>query len=227
MATTLPIRKIYIDSRWCTPDSVSSSNFKVQVPRTMQMPDNTVFFVNDVCIPHTWTTIETGFNDKLYVLLLQTPAGVYSNHLLTLLAQNYTVPTFIQELQRAFATLPGDFSVTPDVNNGARIAVTDSSVKFKILTDDDVTTQRYWFEGRIDPNEINSANDNINNTVSSDTLIDISGYYSTGFMRLNWLNNIYITSPNLGSFDTIFAGRGDNNIIKKSSCNGQLWFYGY
>ena len=44
MATTLPIRKIYIDSRRCTPDSVSSSNFKVQVPRTMQMPDNTVFF---------------------------------------------------------------------------------------------------------------------------------------------------------------------------------------
>ena len=43
MATTLPIRKIYIDSRWCTPDSVSSSNFKVQVPRTMQMPPDTVF----------------------------------------------------------------------------------------------------------------------------------------------------------------------------------------
>jgi len=32
---------------------------------------------------------------------------------------------------------------------------------------------------------------------------------------LNWLNNIYTSSPNLGSFDTIFAGRGDNNIIKK------------
>lgn len=215
MATTLPIRKIYIDSRWCTPDSVSSSNFKVQVPRTMQMPDNTVFFVNDVCIPHTWTTVETGFNDKLYILLLQTPAGTYTNHVLTLLAQNYTVATFIVELQRVFATLPGGFSVTPDVDNGARIAVTDPNIKFKILTDDDVTNQRYWFDGRIGENEIDSANDIINNTVSTDTLIDTSRYYSTGFLRLNWLNNIYITSPNLGSFDTIFAGRGDNNIVKK------------
>ena len=79
MATTLPIRKIYIDSRWCTPDSVSSSNFKVQVPRTMQMPDNTVFFVNDVCIPHTWTTVETGFNDKLYILLLDTGRNIYKS----------------------------------------------------------------------------------------------------------------------------------------------------
>ena len=99
------------------------------------MPPDTVLFVNDVCIPHTWTTVENGYNDKLYILLLQTPAGVYSNHLLTLLAQNYTVPTFIQELQRAFATLPGGFSVTSDVDNGLRIAVTDPNTKFKILTD--------------------------------------------------------------------------------------------
>ena len=38
------------------------------------------------------------------------------------------------------------------------------------------------------------------------------------FLSLNWLNNIYITSPNLGSFDTIFAGTGaglGNNVIKK------------
>ena len=39
--------------------------------------------------------------------------------------------------------------------------------------------------------------------------------YVSGFLSLNWLNNIYITSPNLGIFDTIFAGQGGNNIIKK------------
>jgi hypothetical protein len=103
------------------------------------------------------------------------PAGIYTNHVLTLLAQNYTVATSIVELQRAFATLPGGFSVTPDVNNGARITVTDTGVKFKILTDGDVTTQRYWFDGGIGQNEINSASDIINNTVSTNTLIDTSG----------------------------------------------------
>ena len=44
MTTTLPFRKIYVDRRWSTPDSVSTSNFKVEVPITAQMPADTVFF---------------------------------------------------------------------------------------------------------------------------------------------------------------------------------------
>ena len=44
MTTTLPFRTIYVDSRWCTPDSVSTSNFKVEVPINAQMPVDTVFF---------------------------------------------------------------------------------------------------------------------------------------------------------------------------------------
>ena len=43
MATKIPFRKIYVDSRYCTSDSVSSSDFKVKLPVTAQMPDNTVF----------------------------------------------------------------------------------------------------------------------------------------------------------------------------------------
>jgi hypothetical protein len=43
-------------------------------------------------------------------------------------------------------------------------------------------------------------------------------------LNLNWINNIYITSPNLGSFDTVFAGRRDNNIIKKTPIQAN---YGY
>jgi len=54
----LPIKKLYIDSRDRTPDSKSASNFKIELPNTVQMPDNTVFFVTDVCIPHVWTTVE-------------------------------------------------------------------------------------------------------------------------------------------------------------------------
>ena len=41
----LPLKEIYIDSRDRTPDSVSSSNFKYELPFTTQMPDNTVFLL--------------------------------------------------------------------------------------------------------------------------------------------------------------------------------------
>lgn len=217
MATKIPFRKIYVDSRYATKDSVSSSNFKVELPITTQMPDNCVFFVNDVCIPHSWLTVETDFNDKLYVTVLDTSTGVYSNYTLQLISNYYTVATFITELQRAFNVVPGGFTVTADTNstNGAVIAVTNARYKFKIVTDDDIINYRYWTGDKLAPENINSANDIINNTVSTNTLNDTLRPYKTGFLSLNWLNNIYISSPNLGSFDTIFAGRGDNNIIKK------------
>ena len=48
----LPLKKIYIDSRDRTVDSKSASNFKIELPNTVQMPENTVFFVTDVCVPH-------------------------------------------------------------------------------------------------------------------------------------------------------------------------------
>ena len=64
---SLPVKKIYIDSRSRTKDSASTSSFKFQLARNMYMPKNTVFYIEDVCIPHTWYTIEAGMNDRLYI----------------------------------------------------------------------------------------------------------------------------------------------------------------
>ena len=36
----LPLKKIYIDSRDRTVDSKRASNFKIELPSTVQMPDN-------------------------------------------------------------------------------------------------------------------------------------------------------------------------------------------
>ena len=61
----LPVKKVYIDTKYKTKDSISNSNFKYELPQTLFMPENTVFYVDDVAIPHSWTTVES-FNDKLY-----------------------------------------------------------------------------------------------------------------------------------------------------------------
>ena len=63
----LPIKKIYIDSKFRTPDSISSSNFKYDLPESFLMPDNCGFYVCDVCIPHSWYTIEITINNTLYL----------------------------------------------------------------------------------------------------------------------------------------------------------------
>ena len=62
----LPIKKIYIDTRFKSSDSRSDSDFKIDLPTTLLMPEDTGFYIDDVCIPHTWYTVETGRNDKLH-----------------------------------------------------------------------------------------------------------------------------------------------------------------
>ncbi len=42
----LPVKKIYIDSQFRRHDSVSTSNFKIELPYTLKLPDNTIFYVD-------------------------------------------------------------------------------------------------------------------------------------------------------------------------------------
>ena len=53
----LPIKKIYIDSRFMSSDSQSSSNFKIDLPQNIDLPEDTVFYMDDICIPNSWYTI--------------------------------------------------------------------------------------------------------------------------------------------------------------------------
>ena len=63
----LPIKKIYIDSRFKSSDSVSDSDFYIDLPTTLLMPSNTGFYIDDVCIPVSWYAIDTNRNEK-YIL---------------------------------------------------------------------------------------------------------------------------------------------------------------
>ena len=64
----LPVTKIYIDSRQSTSDTLNSSNFKTELDRSYKLPPDTVYFITDVCIPHSWMTVEAGSNDTIYFM---------------------------------------------------------------------------------------------------------------------------------------------------------------
>ena len=102
MTTSLPIKKLYLDTRYRTADSVSTSNFKIELPMTLYMPNNCVFYITDVCIEHSWYTVETGINDKLY---LQVGSTAYTP-ILTLTAKNYTGDTLAAEIQTKLTSAP-------------------------------------------------------------------------------------------------------------------------
>ena len=62
----LPIKKIYVDSRYKSGDSASDSNFYIDLPINLMMPDNTGFYIDDVAVPVSWYVIDEGRNDMFY-----------------------------------------------------------------------------------------------------------------------------------------------------------------
>ena len=63
----LQIKKNYIDSRLKSSDSASHSDFKIDLPHNFIMPEDTGFYIDDVCIPHSWYPIEAGRNAQIVV----------------------------------------------------------------------------------------------------------------------------------------------------------------
>ena len=115
----------------------------------------------------------------------------------------------IDDIERAYTS----FAVTPDATNHTlTISMTGSSstVWFKLYTDAEVvsTIGLYWIGS--DPGNLKSANDVL--TLVSPMTNTTS--YQTGFVNLTHTNDVYITSPSLGSFDTLATF--SNNIIKKA-----------
>ena len=227
----LPLKKIYIDSRDRTVDSKSASNFKIELPNTVQMPENTVFFVTDVCVPHVWKTVEEGFNDSLflsYVVLGADGSLTEKFRVVVLEEGNYTLPELSAQLQTKLNAIrePSDvsqisFTVSNDLKNQTltiSITASNDDVSFRLYTDAEVIKEirNYWTT--VDPGNLRSANDIITHVkpmVRNST-------FTTGFVNLNHINNVYITSPNLGSFDTLATF--SNNVIKKVPVNAS---YGY
>ena len=65
MPSSIQYKKIYIDSKYRSSDSNSSSDFKYELPETMSFKEDTVVYLDDICIPHSLESIIKDVNDKL------------------------------------------------------------------------------------------------------------------------------------------------------------------
>ena len=53
-------RKVYICSRQATTTSRSTSDFDLTLSRNLVLPQKCAGFITDVCIPHSWYTVDAG-----------------------------------------------------------------------------------------------------------------------------------------------------------------------
>jgi hypothetical protein len=66
MYMTLDIKKVYVDTRFKTLDSLSDSNFWIELPRSLNVPDDCVGYIDDIVIPVSWSTVDSR-NNQLYI----------------------------------------------------------------------------------------------------------------------------------------------------------------
>ena len=147
--STLPIRKIYVDTKYMTPDSNSTSDFKIQLPLTLDLPDNCSFMIQNICIPHSWYTIEEGLNDKLYFhcsVNIRGFSGIFQP-IITLTAGIYnpiSLASLIQTQMNNATSSSGTSNIFSVVYNATTntisISVNYPTTTLKILTPNDLKT---------------------------------------------------------------------------------------
>ena len=136
------VNRIYVDSRHRMVDSESTSDFRIELPETMQMDDNMHVIVTDVVIPITWLTVEEDINDKLYVRLIEATSEniTYTDYILKIPSRNYNR----QELAEAISDvceargLPLRANDDPFRNLIRIFLPADSQLQFMVFSDKDL-----------------------------------------------------------------------------------------
>ena len=216
------IKKIYIDTRFRTDNSQSTSDFKISLPESVNLPENTKFFIDDISIPHSWYSIEEGLNDKFYVRMIFVETKAEEDVVFTIPSKNYTGATLAFELKsklNARHTDGDDFDAGYDEElNIIQITMT-SRFHLKVLNKYDLKTKidGSWAGPEYDANNPTSLNLEIlklsENTEKAEAS-NITHPFNSGPIDLQPIKNIYLSSPNMGSYTTI-GPRGERTILKK------------
>ena len=211
--STLPIKKIFVDSRYRTIDSASDSDFKVQLGRNIFLPDDCIMHIENVVIPHTWYTIEQGVNDGIYLKVIQGSTTTFT--VLTIPSTNYTGSSLMTVVQVALnSAYPGLFTVSYDaLKNTLTINITSGNY-FKVLTDAELATylNNTWAGINYNQSNPNSCNDIITNRTTN--FNNSTSPFVSGGLNLQGFRSVYLSSSNLSNFNTLGA-QGENTIIKK------------
>ncbi len=239
MPSSLKYKKIYIDSKFRSTDSVSSSDFKYELPETMSFNENTVFYLDDICIPHSWDTVIQNTNDKLYLKVYRQVTGqadVEYNFIATISPGNYIGPELATEIQEQINTIAQPAAANlftcayiPKTN---KISITvrtstDPNViyGFRVLTQPELRTID-WNGPAFDRNKPNDINEIISNLDNfSVRNFHVTPFFS-GSLYLQPFNNIYIHTTNLGNYNSIGC-QNERTIAKKvpvSSDRGNVIF---
>jgi hypothetical protein len=204
----LEVKKIYVDSRHRTPDSVSDSNFRIQLGRNIFLPEKCIYHLENCVIPHSWYNIESGINDTMYYLV-----NGNDNYITAKIpSTNYTGSALATALT---SVLTHGLTASYDLNtNKITITSPNASTAFIIITDHQLL-QQYNITSP------NSCNDIITNRTAK--LNTFASPWVSGMLNLQGFRSLYISSSTLSNYDTL-GPQGENSIIKKIITNADFGY---
>ena len=222
----LPVKKIFLDTAMKTPDSRSNSDFKVSLKESFTLPENCVFYIDDVCLPHAWYTVETGVNDRLFVFITNdfpVDSRPEVGATINLTPKIYTGADLAAEISAGLnAAGPASyatplFSVTYAASTHTiSIAAQYSDLLFRVLTSEDLATNMggLWPGSSFDPKNPQDINGPIlKQTEGTSATSGFSTPFTSGTLNLQPIRSVYLYSPNLGSFHTL-GPNGEASILK-------------
>ena len=213
----LEIKKIYIDSRFKTSDSKSDTDFNIELPRTFNIPDGVVAYIDDIVIPISFSTVDAR-NNNLYIKFLYD--GFYYYKQLTMDSKNYSGATFAEALKTksnaAIVPYKLNFETTYDyTDNLLNIKVNDTRpvqntpLVVVFLSDADLKNGAYNNTPISSPKTLNQIS-----RINTNMVFYGNGGQNKIYIDLHTTRNLYLTSSALASYN-IVSNFGNDTIIKK------------
>ena len=224
MPSSIQYKKIYIDSKFRSSDSNSSSDFKYELPETMSFKEDTVVYIDDIAIPHAWSSILKDINDKLYfnVYLIEVTTSLETNLIATIEPGNYTGGDLAAEIQSKMNNVSQTATGAANLftcayvvkTNKITIACSNSQYEFRIITQPELKTIEWTGGPTFDRNKPNDINEIFSNMNSVSVKHNSTNPFVSGAINLQPFNNIYIHGSNLCNYNTI-GPLNERTILKK------------
>ena len=229
MSNRLTYKKIFIDSKYRTEQSTSSSDFSIELNENLELPDDTSLYVTDISIPAVWKTTEVGFYEYMYVM-------VFNGDTLVKNFRHYIGNKIYFAEQLCFDIVEGMNNNTTDLSAGGIFVYSYSSATrtieikvkdglpytIKIPTDTELGNyvNGVWDTGQ--SNYDNRKPVSINNLLSNFVPTNPIATWTSSYLNLVPFRYVFITSNALSDYHYSAPNSYSSSIIKKVLCTEQL-----
>ena len=205
------VRRIYIGSRLRT--SGTDSDFTYDLPRSIEVPDQTIAFVDSILLPNDFTTLHEN-NNRLYV---SETVGNNTNEQTYLLPEgNYTGQSLANTLTSTLntnKTLPTNYNVIYEENIG-KLTISNNTPDYIIMTREALVGTSWNGGAPLTIRDVRDCNDVIGNVAGS-TQVIAGVLQMAGFIDLIPYKNLFLCSSTFGNLGQAHGPVGQGDIIRR------------